>query len=477
MRLIKLSLVAAQMLACLAVATGLAADDGPSAEMMQQIARSVVQIVARDCTSGNRTGSGFVWSNPSSVVTALHVVAGCRSLAAYNQGVGEIGVHVAHALPSADLALLGLDHPGPGSPLAVGRTTPQPNDTLQVIGFYYGVPTLDNRPLRVTIGSPILRDMLPDQVRRNLQQTEAIDLGTQIVRVDGHLVPGLSGAPLVNGHGEVVGIGSGGLENGLAGIAWAVQARYLDDLGRAPAPATLPNLGSSSVLFSAPAIGDRPQVVRCGTFNFARSKVRTLGDVLKTTDDPAGFAYLATTAGIDVQQLLGTRLAVYSETSTGASVAVPEQTYLRVLNDDCTASFNEIVNIRLTSKRVTSPADIQNQSAAFEQSFSGGGLTWFPNPAFTYSQPLQRADGFIVRRKSWVGFMGAEARGVAFETLLAKRNIFVGVQVHNHSIDQQAWSQCSIAPADTATCANLFQVFDFWKAALSGAHLSTIPPS
>jgi S1-C subfamily serine protease len=50
------------------------------------------------------------------------------------------------------------------------------------------------------------------------------------VRLDGHFLPGLSGAPIFDVSGKVVAIGSGGLKSGAASVSWAVPALHLEAL-------------------------------------------------------------------------------------------------------------------------------------------------------------------------------------------------------------------------------------------------------
>jgi hypothetical protein len=451
--------------------------NGPTAQVMQKAASSVVQIIARDCLDQNKTGSGFVWEDNSHVVTAFHVVGGCSKIVAYIQGRGEIVGEIVRVLSRADLALVKLKVAAPVGPLKAAMAVPNINENLQVIGFYYGVPTLDSRTLTVTLGSSTLNDMLTDQARNSLQQASGIDLGIDILRLDGNLVPGLSGAPLINQQGEVVGIGSGGLENGLAGISWAVRAHYLDELAQAPAPTSAETSESASNLFSAPLEGSSPSQLPCGDFNFVRTKKRTLRELLNTTDDITGFMQLASTAQFDVKQLESIEYTVYSEQNSGASVAVPSGASLTSQQGECQVAFQDSVFIRVGSRHVATPLDVQAASVDFEQKFDYRGQTWFANPAFSYLQPTQRADGLIVRRKAAVGYSGQLIHGLAFETLLSKGDIFVGVQATNSGIDPQTWSYCPYQPADAPTCARYHQVYNFWAATLLGVHLSTIPPT
>jgi len=208
-----------------------AAASGLDATLREEVAKSVVQVQARGCPDHDRIGSGFAFGPDEYIATALHVVAGCDNITVYweKHGGATQRAEVARVLNGADLALLQAQG-APGRTLTAEPQRPATNDELEALGYYFAVPTMDNKPLRVTFGSSRLRDMLPTAVRRELEQSGAIDLDLEIVRLDGHLLPGLSGAPIFNQAGRVVAIGSGGLKSGAASVSWGVPAIHLQEL-------------------------------------------------------------------------------------------------------------------------------------------------------------------------------------------------------------------------------------------------------
>src|SRR5258707_1036487 len=72
----------------------------PPAAIMTDASAGVVQMIARNCRGQNRTGSGFLLDKPTQLVTALHVINGCRDIFAYFTGVGEIRASPRRTLPS-----------------------------------------------------------------------------------------------------------------------------------------------------------------------------------------------------------------------------------------------------------------------------------------------------------------------------------------------------------------------------------------
>jgi S1-C subfamily serine protease len=472
---VRLWAAVAAMLACAAPA---GAGNGPSPETMAQASAAVVQIIARGCPDESRTGSGFLWEAPTQIVTALHVVAGCQQLFAYFTGSGEAPATLRRTLLPADLALLEVASPPSAHPLKASPHSPQVNETLQVIGYYFGVPTLDSRPLHVTLGSAVLGDMVPDKVRTLLQAAGSPSLSAEILRLDGNLLPGLSGAPIIDEGGGVVGIGSGGLENGTAGVSWAIQAHYLSDLRTAALelPTAVP--ASQSPLFSAPAEGAQALGVRCGDFVFVRSKTRTLQELSMTADDLGGLLQIAALTGLPEDQLAAIEYDVYTEQEAGGSVALPSGATLSSENGACKSRPAEGLEITLGSARVGDSSQAQQASVAFEARFDLQGFMWQLDPNFTYMTPMARADGLVVRRKNAVGFAatvgGPAVAADAFETLMTRGTSFVGIRVLNARYNPPLYQQCSFQP-QIPECGDVNRLFGLWVAAALGIQLSTFP--
>jgi Trypsin-like peptidase domain len=452
------------------------ADDGPTAEVMSHASSGVVQVIARQCASAGRTGSGFLLESPSQVVTALHVISGCQRLFAYFNGVGEVPAKPIHMLPSADLAMLSVTAPASAHPLLISSKAPQVNDILEVIGYYFGVPTLDSRPLHVTLGSPILGDMVPDSVRRQLQDAGSPKLSTQILRLDGNLLPGLSGAPLIDAGGGIVGVGSGGLENGTVGVSWAIQAHYLSDLKSAGLVAESPRTEAAS-LYAAPAEGKSGNQVHCGDFVFAYLKTRSLKELLSTADDIPGLMQIAATTGMSNDQLNAIEFDIYVEQNSGGSVALPKGAHLARQGDQCIARIAEGLDMTVGSSRVANALEVQQRSVNFETAFDPRGLVWGLDPSFSYIAPLTRPDGLVVRRKNLVGFVppGALLAGDAFETLMTRGTTFVGIRVTNVKYNPPLFQQCHWQPA-MGDCAAVNTFFAAWVATAVGVQMSTFPP-
>lgn len=460
--------------------------DGPSAAVMQAVTRSVIQVISRDCPEGSRTGTGFIWGNAQQAVTALHVVAGCKNVSAYFQGKGEVAATPSHQLPSADLVLLHLDQRAAAPPLQMTDSEPVVNDILEAIGYYYGVQTLDSRRLEVTIGSThntVLRDMLPDALKKAVHDAGSPELSVRILRMEGHLLPGLSGAPVINASGQVVGIGSGGLADGAAGVSWAIRSSYLKDLLSGPAVAPINSVAAAitrpGIFFSfEEGFTATGSTRKCGDLDFVHFRSSTVGDLGRFTDDPVGFLQLASTSGISADKLAAVPLDTYVNPASGASVAVPAGAAFVDDHGMCKISLaNGKYTLWIVSARATSPIQVNQITQRWEQTWSQKvPLTWMLNPAYSYGHPTFRSsDGLTVNRKTFAGYNVLALRGEAFETLMARGNTVVGVMIMSSDFDPPLYQKC-LAMASLPECAQVNTDYSQWVAAISGTALSTFPP-
>jgi S1-C subfamily serine protease len=449
-------------------------------------ARSVVQVRARECPDGDRAGSGFVYAAAGSVVTALHVVAGCRRLSVFAEKHGGrvYDAEVARVLSGPDLVLLRAPA-APGEPLRRSATPPEVNEEVEALGYYLGVPTMDNKPLRVTFGATRLASMLPDHLRDELRRTQAIDIELDIVRMDGHLLPGLSGAPILNARGEVVAVGSGGLQSGAASVSFGMPAAHLDALvvsnESVVAAAQAPS-GLFAARLESGAGGGAAQpaasTLTCGGLAFVDAGLRSFDDLALSTDDPNGLSYLLSESELDAERLAAFRYRIWTPVEGGAAIAVPATMTVRAsgATGTCVAeSPAGGLRIEFGGRAVASFQDAQMASVQFEQAFiQRSGRFWEPVPMFSYLAPLQRFDGLVATRKTAVGWDALGTGALGFETLMARGPVFTGAVAVADGYDFRVLSYCDETPWDPQ-CAPLSPYIDRLYEAIFGVFLSTFP--
>ena len=98
-------------------------------------------------------------------------------------------------------------------------------EKVYVVGHPYGMYnqlTTVDMSIRISPTAE-LRTMIPFAESRNLlANRKSPDLSIQVLSIEGHLVPGHSGAPIFNSENQVIGVGNGGLQGGTTEIVWAI---------------------------------------------------------------------------------------------------------------------------------------------------------------------------------------------------------------------------------------------------------------
>ena len=197
-------------------------------QTLQRVANSVFKIEA-----GGSAASGFLWQDASHVVTALHVVDGQSNIVAHQiNSAGQIvfssPVQVVRVHKDSDLVLLRLQTPANHPPLQISNTKPAVKQQLDAVGFPLNISGYSNTQVAVRFGGNQLRSILPPKALASIQSYPSKTV--EILNLEGNLVPGLSGAPIVDDRGLVVGVVDGGLEDGAIGISWGIPASQLQKL-------------------------------------------------------------------------------------------------------------------------------------------------------------------------------------------------------------------------------------------------------
>lgn len=473
-------------LAALLVGPAEAARAPAGPDVIAEVRPSVARVQARDCQGGvGRNASGFLHEASDRLVTALHVVAGCNSIHVYfEESQTTIRADVAHSSARSDLAILALERAGPSKPLSISTTSMTPGDQMVAVGYAVGQTTKSDFHLRLASGGNRLRDTLNqtayDQVRQ--AGTPALDL--EILRIHGHLLPGLSGAPIIDDAGDVVGIGDGGLEQGTVSLGWGVPAREIAALASAPANVTPSVAHAAPALFAAevrvaPAertgAGSIEDELICGDRRFRHLRTRPFAVLAQGNDSPEMVAKIMSTlalVGINPSRF---QFDIYVEDATGAAVAIPAGWEVERDDEDgwCTAEPEDgTTEMVFAGRSVRDYNDAIAKSLEFENDLTGDGLYRGQlDPEWTYAAPFFRPDGLVVNRKSAymipVNSLSGALPGYGAETLLARDDLFLGVGAFDAS-------PCWFNARSPGCVPNWPAPIEYVQAAL-GAALSTMP--
>ena len=194
------------------------APDAPSS-LEDVVSRSIPAIVSIEAGQGR--GSGF-FAGPRTVITNRHVIQNYISVTVRLSGGQALPGRVETSSTEHDLAIVRVDGAPPAQPvLPLGTVNDvRPGQEVIAIGLALGV--FQNSVTRGIISA----------VRRADR--------TVMLQTDAAINPGNSGGPLLNRHGQVVGINTMKITGSAESLGFAVavdHARTLLAGGREPAPA------------------------------------------------------------------------------------------------------------------------------------------------------------------------------------------------------------------------------------------------
>ena len=175
-----------------------------------------------------RQQTGFQVAGVEGIVTALHGVLDCKNIAAYSEvdDVKLVDLMLKEVDVQRDLAVL-RPNESSESQLPIGGLEESTNLEESCEGFYvlgYALTTQTQAAIPVNRQGCYIETLDPnvtDSIRMALRQRGSPDPALDVYRLPSNVVPGHSGAPLLNTEGKVVGVAQGGLDSGRVGVAWA----------------------------------------------------------------------------------------------------------------------------------------------------------------------------------------------------------------------------------------------------------------
>ncbi len=458
---------------------------------MDAVARSVLKITASQCP-GSRIATGFIWHDPNSAVTAWHVVVGCKTVAVYYEGAKLTrSAHIVKLRRASDLALLSIDNPPSVPALAEETASVAANTDLATLGYPLQMENMTSTRLDLRYGSGKLRDIVTDStLQRHINDLGFPSLDLAIAPIEGHLLPGLSGAPIFNKAGHVVAIGDGGLDNGTVGISWGVPVSELR--GLASSSESTSDRGTQSAgsgisaagLFASEVEARNLGTITCSGVELTKIRTAPFEQIAASTDDAMALQQILTYFQANPT---GYAFDVYQHLESGATVVLPANATLNPDAKGCTASLSngEIV-IRVDLAIIDSDAEMQPRSVQLELNAVGGHPQgWNHDMPFTYLGPKSRFDGMIVNRK---GFVHVNPLLMAlntpvmdrylFETIASRKRVIINESALNkvNTVqNNQAAIACRLNPMAAPICPAINKRTETWVLSVLSVQLATFP--
>lgn len=186
--------------------------------LIERIAPSVVGVGDRQGISG----SGFALQGAPLVATAAHVVVDLKAPLIVRTANAAIEARIALVEETSDLALIRVPQPvsvGGQSGLRLAQAAPMAGQWVAVLGCPFGTSPTATIGIVSALPGAVLE---PPQLARRLQLNAAVN-------------PGNSGGPVVDLHGQVIGVANATVPGGY-GLGFAVPApelqALLDELSR-----------------------------------------------------------------------------------------------------------------------------------------------------------------------------------------------------------------------------------------------------
>jgi hypothetical protein len=440
---------------------------------------SVIQI---SCHSDGRSGTGFVWLSSDSVVTALHVVQGCQNIVVHYESAGVSGAaSLAKVCRRADLALLKIAGAPNTRIMSISSSPPSLTEDLSTLGYPLQLTHMQSTKLRLRYGASTLREIVPQSVADHLSGgSPSLDL--DVDAIEGHLLPGHSGAPIFDQNQKVVAIADGGLENGAAAISWGIPVKYLSQLQTSNEPLTGSQLAQAAVpheLFAAESETKNLGEFTCSGLALTKLRTAPYSQVVQSVDDPLGLSQLIQFFAVNPS---GFQFDIYQHLPSGATFVLPAGAQISAdAQGDCVAtSSSGIIQMKLQLASLPSAAQAQQQSLMFEQMIVGGNTRgWVVDPHWTNLMPISRFDGMVVRRRAYIHVQTFPAMfqdGYLFEALGERNGVFIGAATMYHvdpALSQRILS-CRLTNY-AGNCEGARTLMSEWVQSVLAIQLTTFP--
>jgi hypothetical protein len=412
--------------------------------VLNQAKKSIARVTAVK-TGNAEAGTGFAFVEPDRLITAYHLVVGAdKVLVRFDSGSAPSTARILKVHKRADLALLRLPDGAGAEPMPLG-SAPARGSQVLCIGYHYGAGEMDSvSQLKIReIGGSKLEEMLSDENKRIIEELGFPDPKLDMLNVEGAFTPGLSGSPVFDTSGRVVGVVEGGVERGAGGISWAVPITEVKALLRQPdyspsASEVSVERQGSRMLFSAHLRSASGPTVPFKSFSLVQRRTRTLEEMLRTSEDVAGLQQLLSFFGNFGTSLGDLKFDIYEDIQSGACIVAPQG--LRFENkggilaaQNWGGQFTLLVTLDNVATQMAANPGFQ-RFENYIMSLSPGS-TWQVDQNWSYRNVMQRFDGAWVFRKAAMGLAAWPAPSkYVFLTLATRGKAAIAVAAINNSL-------------------------------------------
>ncbi len=180
-----------------------------------------------------RSQTGFRVKGMKGIVTALHGVVGCRRITVKSEKglilfspvkIDKVDIeHDAALLTSEELERKDVEG------IEVAQSVKWNSlGAVRIDGHPFGINNLGTSLVVRTPPLRILKELIPPHISSLMRNRNSPNPLINVLSIQGDILPGHSGAPILDSQNRVIAIGNGGLESGKVGISWAVPFRDIE---------------------------------------------------------------------------------------------------------------------------------------------------------------------------------------------------------------------------------------------------------
>lgn len=190
------------------------------APTVAQTGKAVIGIYSSSPT-GTQVGTGFIASSDGHIVTAYHVIQNGREVTLVDsekKPVNSVGLTVLYTNGASDIAVLRVPSLTGKKAVSFRKDSPATTESLTVVGY-------PNAMTNAVVAAKAISDepILPVDSPFRTGSGPILQGDLKIIPLDMTIYSGMSGAPLIDSSGKVLGIVSGSLNVG-GSFAWAIPS-------------------------------------------------------------------------------------------------------------------------------------------------------------------------------------------------------------------------------------------------------------
>jgi S1-C subfamily serine protease len=467
----------------------------------------VVYVDASTCADNQpRAGTGFALDKPGQIITAHHVVGGCSTIYVnYQQRVAPSQRHfsatVSRVYASGDLALLEVNAPPNIPVLKLAPPPPDRNRPHAGLGYANAQLAPDNLELTFSADPATrLREFLPLPMQQELSRSGSrIDTDRPVLRFNAWLEPGMSGGPIINYAGDVIGIVAGGLKSGTVPASWGWPAEWIRDLFASQEPRGVA-VAVAGTFFTLRDLQEAANAIsanrekRCGLLDFSYRGQRSYLQASRGSDDQRRLEIITRAARPDDLEKL--KFDVWFHVKSGATALMPAGYEMESVADACVAKSSTGPFQQVLWASPAQPLQVQAVSQVFEANIMGPRVQYAFGWVFdlvlskllldAYGQPVlalgpvpeTRSDGLVFTRKGFIHPKSAAGPqgpiAASFETLAARNGSFMGVGTINDEVSKQMVG-CAAVQWAAPGCEPVYAHFKEWTHFILATQLSSFP--